>query len=154
MDGSNTLREISWKWYMFCDTTERIWKFCTMIPKLLLKLEIFWTLTNDVFSFKQRQDELLWSLSLWWRSRISQYKYGTKLRVRPMGNFRQISNNLQTNVCCQSESLQIFLEYVIRLIKKVPANSLTFNSLPLPLFVLCPSQSNVTLSTSIHPLPL
>ena len=100
---------------------------------------------NVVIFFKQRQEELLWRLSLWWWSRIFQYRYAKK---RPTGNSRQISNNLQTNVWCQSGSLQYFLEYVIRLIKKVPANSVTFNS-PLPLFVLCTSQSNVTLFTSI-----
>ena len=55
------------------------------------------TLTKAVFISKQRQDELLWRLSLWWRSRISQYKYGKEPRVRPMENSRQISNNLQTN---------------------------------------------------------
>ena len=98
----------------------------------------------NLFQTEARGTSLKTVAILWW-SRIFQYRYAKK---RPTGNSRQISNNLQTNVWCQSGSLQYFLEYVIRLIKKVPANSVTFNS-PLPLFVLCPSQSNVTLFTSI-----
>ena len=117
---------------MFSDTTERIWKFCTMIPKQF-PLPLLSSYRCCIFFQTEARRTSLKTVTMMTKQNIS-IQVWQRAQSRPMGNCRQISNNLQTNVCCQSGSLQYFLEYVIRLIKKVPANSLTFNSLPSPSF--------------------